>query len=212
MKNKVQKLTCILFPACLLVLLMSSCSFGFFEKQPYVAAKYYDLNQPTRIPLKGVQLRLTTFNSTEPVKYKMVYHDKEGSVVVDDYNKWVQPPGLLLTRYLQGAFKQNGLGSDVMELMLCGDIFMFRVDLAKDEVSLGVNYAIKMNSYDMYKTSCMNSKIFTCKLKKKNPKAFVNAMSNCAQQLVTSIAADINKTIQHRRAQKKKKDEASKKN
>ncbi len=185
------------------VLLFATGCMSLFKQQPYVAVKYYDLGTPPEITLEKVQIKFIPFNSTEPVKYKMVYHDTNCEVVIDDYNKWIQPPCLLLTRYLQSAFKQNGITSEDSELIISGNIFMFRIDLLNNKVSLGVSYVIKKSSDDMITTTLRNSNIFSSKLKAQGPENFVRAMNKCARELVLLIAKDIKKIQQHNSAKEK---------
>ena len=134
----------------ILLFVTTGCLWGLGQ-QPYVAVKYYDLATPPQLVLKNIQVRFTPLGSTEPAKFKMVYRDSNCQMILDDYNKWIQTPPLLLTRYLQGAFKQNGLISKNSELIIDGNIFMFRLDLEKDTASLGVNYLIKTSTDDTEK-------------------------------------------------------------
>lgn len=185
------------------ILLSAAGCMSLLEQQPYIPVKYYDLDTPPEIVLKNIQVRFIPLNSTEPVKYKMVYHDTDCEVVIDDYNKWVQPPCLMLTRYLQSAFKQSSIASSDSELVVSGNIFMFKIDLLTNKVSLGVSYNIKSSSDDTIKTILRNSSIFTSKLETQGPRYFVCAMNQCARELVLLIAKDIRKIQQHNLANSK---------
>jgi hypothetical protein len=134
----------------------------------------------------------------------MVYRDSDGRMLVDDYNKWIQPPSLLLTRYLQSAFKQDGISSETPELIISGNIFMFRIDLQKNTASLGINYVIKTSDDDTVKITFKNSTVFSRKFEKQGPEYFVAALSECAGELVSALEKDIKKIQLHRLSEKKK--------
>jgi len=80
---------------------------------------------------------------------------------------------------------------------------MFRIDLKKNTVSLGVNYVIKSSVDDFEKVVFQNSTTFTHKFKQQGPKYFVQAMSQCAKDLVSTIRSDINEIEKHKLAAKK---------
>jgi len=203
MKKKLFKLFYFSLIAGMLAFFTTGCLWGLGQ-QPYTAVKYYDLATPPQIVLKKVQVKFVPLDSTEPAKYKMVYRDSDCQMILDDYNKWIQPPSLLITRYLQGAFKQNGITSKGSELIISGNIFMFRIDLQKNIASLGVNYIIKTSLDDTEKVVFKNSTVFKQKFKKQSPENFVKAMSKCANDLVTTIQKDIEKIKQHKLTEKKK--------
>lgn len=183
--------------ASAMVILVSGCLFGFGQKS-YVDVKYFDLDTPPRMKLENVQLKILPLQSTEPVKFKMVYCGTDCEMIVDDYNKWVQPPCLLLTRYLQGAFEQKGIGAESAELSFSGNIFRFRIDLRNNTASLGVNYVVKTAPNGVIRSVYRNSSVFNCKFKKQGPKYFAAAMSDCARQLALAIEKDVKALQEHK--------------
>ena len=202
MKKKLLQVLYISAITGILMFLVSGC-LGLGEK-PYIAVTYYDLTSPTQIALKKVQVKFLPLDSTEPTKFKMVYHDANGRMLVDDYNKWIQTPALMLTRYLQSAFKQSGITSDKCELIVGGSIFMFRIDLQKNTASLGVNYVIKTCFDDTEKVVFKNSAVFRHKFEKQAPGNFVKAMSKCAGDLIKTIQKDIEKLKEQQLTKTKK--------
>lgn len=207
MKKRLLQLFYILLPAGVLLFLISGCLW----QKSYVAVKYYDLDTPHRIVLKKVQLKFMPLDSTESVKYKMVYRDANGQMLVDDYNKWIQPPSLLLTRYLQSAFKQDDVICGLQEIIISGNIFMFRIDLQKNIASLGVNYVIKTSCNDTVQAVFKNSTVFSSKFEKRGSQYFVKALSECAGKLVLAIEKDIKKIQVYRLSEEKKAVKTSKK-
>ena len=157
--------------------------------------------------LSNAQLRILPLQSTEPVKFKMVYCGTDCEMIVDDYNKWVQPPCLLLTRYLQGAFEQKGISAESAELSFSGNIFRFRIDLRNNTASLGVNYVVKTSPNGVVRSVYRSSSVFNCKFKKQGPKYFAAAMSDCARQLAIAIEKDVQALQNHKIKQERKKAE-----
>ena len=203
MKKRLLQLFYLLSITGVLLLFVNGCLWGLGGKS-YIAVKYYDLDTPKQIALKDVQVQFLPLDSTEPAKYKMVYRDANGQMLVDEYNKWIQPPSLLLTRYLQSAFKQDGITSETPELIISGNIFMFRIDLQKNIASLGVSYAIKSSSDDTIIIAFKNSTVFSQKFEKQGPEYFVAALSKCAGKLILTLEKDIKKVQLHRLAKKEK--------
>jgi hypothetical protein len=189
--------------ASAIVILVSGCLFGFGQKS-YVDVKYFDLDTPPRMKLQNVQLRILPLQSTEPVKFKMVYCGTDCEMIVDDYNKWVQPPCLLLTRYLQGAFEQKSIDAENAELSFSGNIFRFRIDLRDNTASLGVNYVIRTSPNGVIRGVYRKSSVFNCKFKKQGPKYFAAAMSDCARQLAVAIEKDVKALLKYKNGERKK--------
>lgn len=202
MRKKLLHLLYVVSCTGILLFITTGCLWGLGQK-PYIAVKYYDLATPPQIVLKKTQVKFHSFDSTEPANFKMVYRDADCQMILDDYNKWIQPPPLLLTRYMQGAFKQNGITSESTVLIVSGNIFMFRIDLQKNTVSLGVSYIIKSSVDDSEKVVFQNSTTFTHKFKKQGPQYFVKAMSKCANDLILTIQRDIKKIENHKHTAKK---------
>lgn len=190
MRKRLAQLFCLAAVPAGIISLLGGCLFGFSEK-PYVAVKYYDLATPPQITLTQNQVRILPFDSTEPAKYKMIYRDQNNEIIMDDYNKWIQPPCLMITRYLQSAFKQSGNPPEDSVLLISGNVFMFRIDLQTNTASLGVNYVIKGTPDNIIKPISRNSTIFSSKFEKQGPTYFVQAMSECAGQLAAAIEKDL---------------------
>ena len=190
MRKKLLQLFYVVSCSGILLFVTGGCFWGL-NQQPYTAVKYYDLATPPQVSLNKVQVKFIPFESTEPANYKMVYRNADCQIIIDDYNKWIQPPPLMLTRYLQGAFKQNGITSESCELIISGNIFMFRIDLQKNTVSLGISYSIKSSVCDTEKLLFQNSTTFTHKFKKQGPQYFVKAMSECAGDMIMTLEKNI---------------------
>jgi len=203
MRKKLLQLFYVVSCTGILLFVTSGCLWGLGQK-PYTEVKYYDLATPPQIVLKNVQVKFAPFESTEPANYKMVYRTSDCQMILDDYNKWIQPPPLLLTRYSQGAFKQDGITSESGELIVSGNIFMFRIDLQKNTASIGIHYSINNSICDTEKLLFQNTTTFSHKFKKQGPQYFVKAMSQCANDMILTIEKDIKKIEKNKLTENKK--------
>jgi uncharacterized lipoprotein YmbA len=171
---------------------MFALSGCFFQSAPYQEVKYYDLNEPPKLSCSKVFVKFMLFKLTEPVKYKMVYNDKDCRVLVDDYNKWIQPPGFMLTRYLENAFSNLKTSeASKVEYLISGTIFKFRINLKTMQASLGASYKIKKQAEGKDQLLTMNSITFAAPIKVESPSGFAEAMSNCAAQFASELANQI---------------------
>jgi hypothetical protein len=171
--------------------LVSGC---MFEPEPYRPVHYYDLKTPWKVCPEGVDVDVQLFRMEAPSKYKMLYRADSTKVLVDDYNKWTQPPGFMLTRYLQSAFSSDTnpekLGNIVF--VMTGSIFTFEIDLEKSQAVLGVKYELKRKRDG--KILIDKSRVFYEKFpdsKKLSPEIFANAMSDAATQFVKKLRGEI---------------------
>ncbi len=203
MRKKMLQLFYVVSGAGILLFVSSGCLWGLGQ-QPYTEVKYYDLATPPQIVLEKVQVKFIPFESTEPANYKMVYRNSDCQMILDDYNKWIQPPPLLLTRYLQGAFKQDGITSESCELIVSGNIFMFRIDLQENTASIGISYSIKNSICDTEKLLFQNTTTFSHKFEKQGPQYFVKAMSQCANDMILTIEKDVKEIEKNKLTEDKK--------
>ena len=169
--------------------LLTGCIFSV----PYKEVGYYDLNSPAKILPAGATVKVDIFKNIEPGKYKMVYRDGESRVIVDDYNKWVQTPDLMVSRYLQAAFSNDKVteGQEASEFEISGTVFMFAIDLKSRKTSLGASYKITSIHSGSETEALSNSCVLTAAFEKEDPADFAKAMSDCAAMLAQRLKADI---------------------
>lgn len=175
----------------LLEFLLTGC---LFREAPYNEVGYFDLSSPEKVLSDGVVVKVNIFKNIETGKYKMVYRTGESKIVVDEYNKWVQPPDLMISRYLQAAFSDNKITSEVYagtEFEVSGTVFMFMLDLKSKKASLGVSYRITRNQSSSEIEVINNSCILTSNFEKEDPADFAKSMSICADLLAKRLKADI---------------------
>lgn len=191
MKKNLKKFSKILTCAATLGLLATGC---FFDPEPYKPVKYYDLKTPQKICPEGVDLDVQLFRMEAPSKYKMLYRMDSTKVLMDDYNKWTQPPGFMLTRYLQSAFSSdtNPEKLDNQVFTLLGSIFTFEIDLEKNQAILGVKYELKRKKDG--KILIDKSRVFYENFsdsKDLSPETFANAMSGAANKFVSKLHSEL---------------------
>jgi uncharacterized lipoprotein YmbA len=165
-----------------------------FREAPYNEVGYYDLSSPEKILPDCAVVKVNIFKNIETGKYKMVYRNGESKVMVDEYNKWVQPPDMMISRYLQGAFSDDKIASgstSKTEFEISGTVFMFMIDLKSKKVALGVSYRITRNQASSEIEMINNSCVLTSNFEKENPADFAKSMSICADLLAKRLKADI---------------------
>jgi len=180
-----------------------------FREASYNEVGYFDLSSPEKILPDGAVVKVNTFKNIETGKYKMVYRNGESQVMVDEYNKWVQPPDMMLSRYLQAAFSDDKITSDnntKTEFEVSGTVFMFIIDLKSKKASLGVSYRITRNQASSETEMINNSCVLTSNFEKENPADFAKAMSICAELLAKRLKADIDFLMKKETAVKTPKD------
>ena len=180
-----------------------------FREAPYNEVGYFDLSSPEKILPDGAVVKVNIFKNIETGKYKMVYRNGESKVMVDEYNKWVQPPDLMISRYLQAAFSDDKITSDgnaKTEFEVSGTVFMFMIDLKSKKASLGVSYRITRNQSSSEIEMINNSCVLTSNFEKENPADFAKSMSICAEILTKRLKADIDFLMKKENAVKPQKD------
>lgn len=145
---------------------------------------YYDLIPPKKIA--SVPLRIEQFVSFSGERQRMARRDHGTRIDGNDFHKWVQSPGGLITRYLQMAFRNNP-SDDPRKLdnpvELRGEVLTFEID--GDEAVLGVRYHIRRGKQSFSKTVLIREK-----MERPDPDCFPPAMSLAANRLAQVIAAD----------------------
>lgn len=181
----------------LLAALMTGC---MFQSEPYTEITYYDLatirlDMPPDLPII-----VESFQSSEAGRAQMTYLASNNQVKVDSYNRWVQQPEYLITRYLQTAVSGNSPAIREFKefrktmtdgIRLSGTIFAMRIDLKRQEAILGINYMIRCVRNNEKITELTNSGVFTVKYNKETPVEFAIAMSEAAEKMATQIQREI---------------------
>ncbi len=181
----------------LLAVLMTGC---LFQSEPYNEITYYDLatarlNMPANLPII-----VDSFQSSEAGRAQMTYLTGNNQVKVDSYNRWIQQPEILITRYLQIAFSNNSPSvrefkefrqTPANGIRVSGNIFTMRIDLKHREAILGVNYTIHCVRSNENISELTNSVVFSAKYGKETPAEFAAAMSEAAEKMAMQLQHEI---------------------
>jgi hypothetical protein len=170
---------------------LTGCSL--LDEHPYKEVNYYDLGTPKNQSLPKVTVKFTTFRAIEAAKYKMIYHEANSRVLIDDYNKWIQTPCFMLNRYLQFAFCQpQGMSAATDQVYeVSGTLFTFKIDLEKKQVVLGVSYVIRQTGKASLPPLMDKSVRCGAVFEKRDGLDFALAMTKAVEELATNIRADI---------------------
>jgi uncharacterized lipoprotein YmbA len=88
------------FAAALALCLSAACSF--LPSEPYREVRTFDLGVPEAIGSASA-LQVQPFGADSACKFKMLYRAEGNEMLIDEYNRWAQPPGQMLTKYLRIA-------------------------------------------------------------------------------------------------------------
>lgn len=167
--------------------LCGACSF--LPSGEYREARSFDIGVPA--PLASAPaVSIQPFGSDSACKYKMLYRSGGNEVFVDEYNKWTQPPGQMLTKYLRLAFRNDGDGSPrEAKYELGGSVLAFEADFEKKKVELGVRYSLRSVGSDS--RSFERSAVISEPLSSVDPAEAAKAMGKAAFKLAVMIDADL---------------------
>lgn len=183
MKWRVLKLAVGGFYMCLL-LGTGGCSI--LPKESYKPVGFYDIGHGTVLPEGGYNIEISQFTTSGPYRTKMIYRLKSCELYIDEYNRWIQPPYIMLTRFMLEKFSGNiSDKKSATTYQLSGDIVDFDIDLDKKKVVLTVEYElVDAESNDLLAKRCVT---YTESFQEDDPLHFALAMSTAADKLVTDI-------------------------
>ena len=188
----------LFFPAAAAIL--SLCVTGCLFPEPYKEIVFYDLSTIRLKMPEDLPVLVDMFQSNESTRSQMTYLTGENQVQVDSYNRWIQQPEYLITRYLQTAFSTNqpaiqeSIGfrrSFINGIRISGSVFSMRIDLKRREALLGVSYTIRSVTDGQNISTLTKSCVFTAKYHNEAPSDFAAAMSEAAEKLALQIQSEI---------------------
>ncbi|OGV38409.1 MAG: hypothetical protein A2020_15235 [Lentisphaerae bacterium GWF2_45_14] len=179
------------FAALVSVIFLSGC---LFTSEPYRAVSYYDLSVPDANVPDDSDIIVIPVRDDTPTKYRMVFRKSENSLIIDDYSKWVQPPGMMLTRYMQSFFSDSGkyenpATDDRVSFTIAASVFVFEAALEQKQAILGVKYEIKRSEDG--KVLLFSSKIFSENMDTFTGDKLSAAMSVCASKFAAALKKEI---------------------
>ena len=135
----------LLWCAAALLPLLAACSFSLIPKSEFTETKTFDLAPPEPLTELPFLVNVESFSSECSGRYKMVFREDASRIGVDEYNRWVMPPGAMLTKYLAVCFaadsgNQEHAGKPVF--VLDGSVLNWELDKTKKQVDMVVRYFI----------------------------------------------------------------------
>lgn len=171
---------------CLLVLIIVAINgCGVLSKEPYRQIKYYDIGQPAKLAAGNYNIDIAMFTTTGPYRSKMIYRTEGCRLHFDEYNKWVQAPNIMLSRFLQEAFVNDMDSHSTVSYKVVGELIGFNINLDKQNVSITVEYEIydtKLDKLVLHKTLTLNKNF-----QENTPKQFAQAFNTVCNQLAQKI-------------------------
>ncbi len=187
--------------AAILPVLMTGC---LFPSGNYNEVVYYDLSTIRLAMPDNLPVVVEIFQSSESSRSQMTYLTSDNRLQLDSYNRWVQQPEYIITRFLQTAFSNNqpsiqtstsaavaGRRAMADGYRISGTVFTMRIDLKRREAILGVNYLIRSIVDGASAATLSNSSVYTAKYRNESPADFAAAMSEAAEKMAMQIQSEI---------------------
>lgn len=181
-----------------------SAACSLLPQAPYHESYVFDLGIPPKADMP-FNVDIQQFSSECATKFKMLYRLENNQIQIDEYNRWTQTPGPMLTKYLRLAFR----GTDNSKnFYVSGNIMAFEADVPTKVARLAVRYTIDDSLGDDKSSAKSISKtvIISVPYEENRPGSIAAAMAGTADKLVLLIRddiADYSKEIPENRSDKK---------
>ncbi len=175
----------------------AACSI--FPEPQQTETFYYDLTVPDRIALPK-PVEILPFASITGERFRMACREKGNIIRANEFHKWVQTPGTLMTKYLRLAFRNEpgDSGNPTTDfIQISGTVLLFEMDNGFAE--LGVRYQIQYGPQAKINKTIMIRE----KLAGNTPVQFAEAMSRAANRFATLLAEQSTSLVQPKAAEKK---------
>ncbi len=176
---------------CALALALTGQACSIISSAPYQEVRSYDLGLP--VPARApASLWIDPISSSASCKHKMLYRSDANELFIDEYGKWTQPPGQLLTKYLRLAFRGDASDAPVIgeaKYNLYGSVLAFEADLDAKKVNLCVRY--EMIGCAGSGLRLERTTLFSSPLEGDDASAAASAMSKAAALMVQALKDDI---------------------
>lgn len=181
--------------ACALSLL-PAC---FFEHTP---PTNYDLATPQSIEL-NYQIKVRAFSTAGIGHCKMTVRESLNRLKLDEYNRWSQQPGAMITKYLTAIFAQNdeSIGVAKNVYYLSGSVMACELDKTENVAYLLIRYAIGCDGIDTVPE--LGTVSYRIKIQSATPEAFAEALTQAANRFALHVKKEIDASIVAENAKKK---------
>lgn len=158
----------------------------------YREARSFDIGVPPSANA-GVSVSVQPFGSDSACKFKMIYRSGGNEMLVDEYNRWTQPPGQMITKYLHLAFR-DAPGTQASwplpaKYELSGSVLAFEADFDAKQANLGVRYVLR--SKERQERKIERTAVFSEHIAGMDSADVAKAMTHAAAKLVDSIKSDL---------------------
>ena len=154
---------------------------------------YYDLATPVPLAVERPILIAGVDNYT-PLGSEFLYDGENGRVYRDDNNRFVQPFGIMLRRYLQNSFAATSAKDNNMPIQVTISLNQLRVSAAERQVIMsvqanfsGVGFKNLVEDYTLHE-----------KFAELTPEAVLNAINTLSRQLAIKIYTATNTQINNK--------------
>ncbi len=173
--------------------IMLLCGCSLMSPPAQSSIEYYDLVRPEKID--SVPIEVEQFASFSGERQRMAHRKDETVIKSSDFNKWIQSPGSMLTRYLRITFR-NETGDSILKntdpVTVRGEVLIFEVNNGFAE--LGVRYQMRYRKVSLSKTVLIKEK-----LERRGAEAFARAMSRAANRFSQMVALEAGKMMAERK-------------
>jgi len=178
----------IRYSAIILVLAMPLLGGCFFET--YHETQTFDLEQAKPCCPEKVVVEVKDFENLSGAGLKMRYRTEQYRIVIDGYNKWVQSPDIMVSRYFMTAFSQPGSNMlDDRSYILSGTLNSFEINLTTKTVSVQITCQLKeRKTGDIKLRKELSATAF---FKQDSPVEFAEAASKAVRELADKLSVEI---------------------
>ncbi len=165
--------------------LLSGC---FFEK--YHETQIFDLETATPCCPGKVIVEVKDFENLSGAGQKMRYRTEQYRIVIDGYNKWVQSPDVMISRYFMAAFVQPGRNMlDERSYILTGTLNLFEINLTTKTVLVQITCQLKERKTGEIRL--LKELSAASAFQQDSPVEFAEAASNAVREITKKLSAEI---------------------
>lgn len=189
----------LLWCAAALLPLLAACSFSLIPKSEFTETKTFDLAPPEPLTELPFLVNVESFSSECSGRYKMVFREDASRIGVDEYNRWVMPPGAMLTKYLAVCFaadsgNQEHAGKPVF--VLDGSVLNWELDKTKKQVDMVVRYFIVEPGNSSFRIT--GTEDYSIPVDGTSAEAFADGMNKAAAKFAEHVVSALNRELRKR--------------
>jgi ABC-type uncharacterized transport system auxiliary subunit len=171
--------------AGIMMMVLTGC---FFEA--YHQTSNYDLKPASLNCSKQIEVQVQEFQDLSGAGSKMRYRSENYIIYEDSYNKWVQSPAGMLTRFLKTAFCFKGTPDTTRTVyVLSGTIEVFEINI--DDKTATIQLTFKLSKPGDRKPLLVRTVMETEEFSEASPEKFAAAMTVAASRIAIEIRREI---------------------